>query len=104
MRRRSIENARRVGAEGIGHGDRFLGGIVGQAEHDEVDVGHHRFARGLILAQRRVDALHLDAGNARQPLADLEPGRSGLAVDEDLRLLAHGGLLLWQQSAAVGAA
>ena len=87
MRGRGIENARRVVAERVGHGDRFLGGIVRQAQHDEIDLAQHRLARGLILTQGGIDALHLDARNARQPLADLEPGRSGLPVDEDFRLL-----------------
>ena len=85
MRRRGIEDARRLFAERIGERHGFLGGIVGQAKHDEVDLAQHGLARRLILAQGRIDALHLDARLARQPLADLESGRTGLAVDEDLR-------------------
>ena len=38
MRGRGIEDARRLVAERIGERHRFLGGIVGQAQHDEVDV------------------------------------------------------------------
>src|SRR5262249_33967835 len=83
--------ARSLRAELIGQRDRLLGGVVRQTEHDEIDVGEHGLARGGVLAQRRIDARHLDARHARQPLADLKAGGAGLAVDKDARLarLAH---------------
>ena len=56
---------------------------VGQAEDRQIDLCQ-QLALGLdILARLRGQAQQLDAGESRELLPDLQPGRSGFAVDED---------------------
>ena len=67
----------------VGERHGFPRRVVGQAQHDEIDVAHHLGARLAVLALRRIDALHIDGAHASQPFADFEAGRPSLAVDED---------------------
>jgi hypothetical protein len=67
----------------------FLGRCIGQAQHNDIGFGHQRLARGRVLAMIRRDREYGDMRQARQPLADLQAGRAGLAIDEN-----RGGLTL----------
>ena len=86
MRRRRVDDFRRISLKLVGNRDGFFRSRVGKAQHDEIDVAHHLGARPPVLAQCRIDALHIDGAHASQPLADFEAGRPSLAVDEDLGL------------------
>ncbi|MDT4864815.1 hypothetical protein FQZ97_995880 [compost metagenome] len=55
-----------------------------QAEDHQVHA-RHQFALGSgVLALLRRDAHQFDLGHRDEPLADLQAGGAGLAVDEDL--------------------
>ena len=82
MRSTGVEQLRRVRAEPIGHRHRLPRGLVGQAQHHEIDRRHHVAARRRVLALRRRQAFDRDLGQVFQAGADAEPGRAGLAVDE----------------------
>ena len=60
-----------------------LGGIVGQAEHDQVGLLHHGAPGAFVLALVGGDARHRHAVHVGETPADLEAGGAGLAVDEN---------------------
>ena len=62
------------------------GGLVGQAEHDEVDLTHQTGARVGVLALSGCDAPDLEPGYIGDAALDLQPRGAGLAIDEDRRL------------------
>ena len=77
---------RRVDDDGVGVGDElhgFLRCIVRQAEDDGVGVVHQFGARGGVLAALGRDGDDLQVAALLEPLADLEAGGAGFAVDED---------------------
>ena len=68
----------------VDHGDRFARGIVVQAQDHQVDAGHQLALGRGVLAQLGRDAHQLDLRHLLEPLANLQAGGAGLAVDEDL--------------------
>ena len=97
MRRRGVENARSGLAHAVDERRRLARRGVRQAQDDEVDGGEEIALRRRVLAALGGDALHGDAVDGAEALADAEPGRAGLAVDEDglgggARLLRFQGL------------
>ena len=83
MRAGRVDDARRPLAHRVEQSGGLLGRGVGQAEDRQIDLSQE-FALGLdVLARLRGQAQQLDAGESREFLPDLQPGRSGFAVDED---------------------
>ena len=83
MRAGGVDDARRPLAHRVEQSGGLLGRGVGQAEDRQIDLSQE-FALGLdVLARLRGQAQQLDAGESRELLPDLQPGRSGFAVDED---------------------
>ena len=62
---------------------RLAGGVVGQAQDDDVGVVERLSPRRRLLALRLVQHHQRDLGPVRQAVADLQPGGAGGAVDED---------------------
>ncbi len=84
MRGRGVEHLRAVRHRGDQRGG-LAGGLVGQAQDDEIDLGQQR-ALGLdALAVGVGQALQHDIAASGEALPDAEPGGAGLAVDEDAR-------------------
>jgi len=80
---RGVDDAGPMAGQAVNHGHRFARGLVVQAQHHQVGLGHE-FALGLgVFAACRVDAQHLDLGHQGQPFADLQTGGAGFAVDEN---------------------
>jgi hypothetical protein len=82
VRGAGIQQLGRICAQRGGQRRALLGGVVGQAEHHQVHLGHQRLPRLRILAASRVDGADGDMWQQIQPLADLQAGGAGLAVDE----------------------
>ena len=91
MRRAGVDDLGSLGAEPIGKRHRLPGGIVGQAQHDQIGPAHQLAARALVLALVRRDACDLEAGDAGEPAADFEARGAGLPVDEHDGQLGPGG-------------
>ncbi len=85
MRGRGVDDAGAIGAEAVGERHRLARGVIGQAQHHDIDLGHQGFARGRILAPFSIDRPDLEAGGIRQPLADFEAGRARFTIDENGR-------------------
>jgi hypothetical protein len=83
VRGAAVDDLRAIGAERVDQRHGLLGGLVRQAEHDQVDLAHDGEARSLVLALFWRDPFHGEAGDIADPAPDLEAGRAGLAVDED---------------------
>ena len=83
VRRAGVDHLRAVLAQPVDQRHGLLGRVVGQAEHDQVDLAHQAGAGGRVLALLGGDALDLEAGNVGDPAPDLEARGAGLAVDED---------------------
>ena len=100
-----IEQLRRIGAEGRRHRGRVLRGVVGQAEHDEIDFRHQGALGVRVLAQFGRDGTQRDAGEARQAVTDLQAGGAGLAIDEDAGdgSLGHAAIPLRRKKGRLGA-
>ena len=84
-RRAGVEQLGRAALVALDRGDqvhRGARGVVGEAEHHQVDAPHDLPPRGGIAAQGRVDAAHRD-GQLGEPAGDAEAGGAGLAIDED---------------------
>jgi hypothetical protein len=80
----AVDDLGLVADHGVDHGHRLARRVVVQAQDDEIDLGHEfAFGRRVLAAIGR-DAHHLDGGHALQPLANLQPGGAGFAVDENL--------------------
>ncbi len=79
MRRRGVEQPHAGLADRLRH---FLRRVVGQAENGDVDLAHQLQPRVEILALVGIDRNQLDAGHARQTLADAQPRGARFAVDE----------------------
>ena len=88
--------------------DRLARRIVRQAEDREVGGAQALRAGGRVLATDRIDLDQREVVAAGEPLADLEPGRAGLAVDVDARLhragVSHGAAEAARAGQAGGAA
>ena len=76
----------------VDEADRLLRRIVRQAEDDGVGRVQQLGARGRVLALAGIDRDELQVAPALQPLADLQAGGAGFAVDEDFR--THGSNLM----------
>ena len=85
VRGAGVDHLRAVRAQLVDQRHGLLGRIVGQAEHDQVDLAHQARAGGGVLALVGGDALHLEARKAGDPAPDLEARGAGLPVDEDGR-------------------
>jgi hypothetical protein len=83
VRRAGVDHLRGVLAQLVDQRHGLPGGIVGQAEHDEVDLAHHGEPGGRVLALLGGDAPDLEARNIGDAAPDLETGGAGLSVDED---------------------
>ena len=77
-----------VVAERVGERHRLLGGVVGQAQHDEVDVGQHRLAGGRVLALAPGSMLFTSTPGSRasrsrisRPVVPASPSMKILAFD-----------------------
>jgi hypothetical protein len=84
VRRAGVDDAWPAARQLVDHRHRFARRVVVQAQNDQVDGGHDVALGGRVLAPRGVDADQLDAGQAVQPLANLQAGGAGFAVDENL--------------------
>ena len=82
MGRAGVEQLRRVRPQAGRQRDALPRGIIGQAEHDEVDRAHQLAPRVRILPACRIDAADRDARHVGQTLADAESRRPGFAIDE----------------------
>jgi hypothetical protein len=71
---------------------RIPGGIVGEAEHDDVRAVQRLPSGAGILAALPLQGDQRKIIPRPEPLVDPEAGRSGVAVDEDARL-SHGDAL-----------
>ncbi len=85
MRRRGVDDARRLRAERSRERHGFARGIVRQAQHHDIGFSHQRLACGRILAQLRRNALDREPRLVLEPFPNLEPRRARFAVDEDDR-------------------
>ena len=72
----------------LDHGDRLARRLVGQAKDGQVGGVQHPGAGGGVLAVRFGEAQKFHVGAARQPGADLQARRTGLAIDKNFR--GHG--------------
>jgi hypothetical protein len=80
---RGIQYPRATVGQAVGHSDRFLGGIIGQTEHDHIDA-RHQGALGLrVFALGRINADQLHAGLAGQTFTDPKTCGARLAIDEN---------------------
>ena len=84
VRRAGVDDARLLARQRVDHGHRFACRVVVQAQDDQIDTGHDLALGVGVLAFGRVDADEIDARHVRQPLANLQPGGAGFAVDENL--------------------
>jgi len=90
MRRGSIEHLGRRCTHSVDECRRLLRGRIREAKNDEVHLLHQRALGGGILALLRRDAFHRNIALPIEALADAQPRRSGLAVNEDDGLAGEG--------------
>ena len=82
VRRAGVKDLRCVAAEAGGQRGRLAGGVVGQAEDDQVHLGHDVAPGGGVAAVFEGQAFQGDVRQSGQTLADAQAGGAGLAVDE----------------------
>lgn len=88
MRGRGIDEARRIGPEPLPHRHRVLRGIIRQAEDHDIGLGEQSPLGLNVLALLGGDGDKADRLLVREALADLQAGRSRLAINENGRNLA----------------
>ncbi len=91
VRGRGVDDPRSAGRQSVGDRDRLPGGIVGQAQHDEIHFLHQRALGRRVLALVGRDRADGQAGHAGEPLGNSETGGTGLAIDEHGWLVGLGG-------------
>ena len=67
----------------VDHGHRFHGGIVMQAQHHQIGLGHQGALGQWVFAQGGGNAQNLHARHVVQAFADLQTGGTGFAVDKN---------------------
>ena len=92
-RGRGIQHLRRRGAHAVDQLDRLLGGVIRQAEDDEIDFRHQRLLGFRILALLVGDARRPSTSFCMaEPLGNAEARGAGAAVNEHDRLLSTAGV------------
>jgi hypothetical protein len=104
MRGRGIDEARRGLAEAFAHGHRLFRSLIRQAEDDHIGLGHHCALGFHVLPLLRRDGDQPDGLLAFEPLADLQAGGAGLAINENggVRPLERGPLGAGERGIGIG--
>jgi hypothetical protein len=82
-----INDAWSVARHRVHHGHRFAGGIVMQAQHHQVDLGHQGAFGFRVFALGWVNTHQRDLRHQSQTLANVQAGGPRFAVDKNL---SHG--------------